>query len=405
MIKVTIPKGPSSNARCWRNWSLRRFGSSGSRPNVSLGQSFPASIGNWSVPPRTRSRRCVAGRQGRQHAVASHLENIRRLQAALDKQFRLPKPVEFPKLLQSVERDVASAILVRHRKVEADLRETMKAMSTPWLNMQHEIRSLTGLAGLNKLGQILKRETTFEIAPAKHVRSLLGDWRNKIDWPAEIFTDPVARSDFYLDRGLEPALTDFPAEAFHEVLSIAGIKGSPRPAIDADNRTLDLHQDEEEAGFERNNTAHDRLQRFETRMRQFISEEMERSGGQNWVENRIPPEIVEKWKDKQSIALDKGERPRPLIAYADFTDYERIILNKQNWPVFAPFFRRQTSVQESLQRLYPIRICTMHARFITQDDELYLRAETQRLSLAMEQRARTEGEWNHTNECSGENKA
>ena len=57
---------------------------------------------------------------------------------------------------------------------------------------------------------------------------------------------------------------------------------------------------------------------------------------------------------------------------------------KDNWQrVFAPTFRRQTLVQESLQRLYPIRRCTMHARIITQDDELYLYTETKRLLAVM----------------------
>ena len=334
-------------------------------------------------------RRSIARDSAR--ALLSPLENIRLFGAEFHKQFRLPKPVEFPKLLQSIEMDAASGLVAQHRKLEASLADLMKAMSTPWLNTQHEIRSLTGIAGLNKLGQILQTAPTFEIAAAKRVRSLLGDWRKKIDWPAEIFTDRLARSDFYVELGLQPALTEFPAEAFHEALTIAGIKGSQPPLTDPFNRAHDRHEDEKEAKFERNNAAHDRLQRFETQVRQFIGEQMECAFGENWIEDRIPPEIVKEWKNKQKAARNKGEPPQPLIAYADFTDYERIILNKKYWPVFVPFFRRKTSVQESLQRLHPIRVCTMHARFITQEDELYLLAETQRLSLAMDQSTRPEG--------------
>jgi hypothetical protein len=36
-------------------------------------------------------------------------------------------------------------------------------------------------------------------------------------------------------------------------------------------------------------------------------------------------------------------------------------------------------VIKSLQRLYPIRLDTMHARLVTQDDELFLRVEVRRL--------------------------
>ena len=163
------------------------------------------------------------------------------------------------------------------------------------------------------------------------------------------------------------------------------------PLSDPHKRAHDQHEDEHETKFERNNTAHNCLQRFETQMRQFISEQLEYNIGENWLEDRIPPDIVKEWKYKQKTARDKGEPPQPLIEYADFTDYQRIIENKNNWnDVFLRFFLRKTSVQESLQRLYPIRVCTMHARFITQDDELYLWAETRRLSLAMEQSKRPE---------------
>ena len=68
------------------------------------------------------------------------------------------------------------------------------------------------------------------------------------------------------------------------------------------------------------------------------------------------------------------------IAYADFTDYERVICRSDNWrEIFTTFFDRPESVRESFQRLYPIRLDTMHARPITQDDELLLYVETQRL--------------------------
>ena len=57
---------------------------------------------------------------------------------------------------------------------------------------------------------------------------------------------------------------------------------------------------------------------------------------------------------------------------------------KDNWQkVFEPIFGRAAFVQETFQRIYPIRICTMHARLITQDDELYLYVETKRILAAI----------------------
>ena len=87
---------------------------------------------------------------------------------------------------------------------------------------------------------------------------------------------------------------------------------------------------------------------------------------------------------KQDKAREHGVEVRPLLEYADFTDYEIIIVRKDNWTnVFKPVFRRKESVAESLRRLYPIRLSTMHARLLSLDDELYLRAEVTRVLKAI----------------------
>lgn len=166
---------------------------------------------------------------------------------------------------------------------------------------------------------------------------------------------------------------------------IAGL-ASPPPAI-VDLYDRDIHapdEDEEESGFARTNSAHDRLQRLETHMHQFIHKKMSEAFGEDWIKHRAPDEIRKAWLEKKQKARNNGEREFPLIAYADFTDYVQIITRNDNWKeVFKPVFRRKESVQESFQRLYPIRICTMHARIITQDDELYLYVEMKRLLNAI----------------------
>jgi hypothetical protein len=150
-----------------------------------------------------------------------------------------------------------------------------------------------------------------------------------------------------------------------------------RPADDGD-------EDEEEAGFERTNDAHDRLQRFESQLRRFIDKQMRAAFGENWIKHRVPGDMRQRWIDKKQKAGEAREREWPLIAYADFADYVPIITRKDNWEeVFKPVFGRADSVMESFQRLYPIRISTMHARLITQDDELYLFVETKRILTAI----------------------
>ena len=110
---------------------------------------------------------------------------------------------------------------------------------------------------------------------------------------------------------------------------------------------------------------------------------MTRAVGEDWVKRRLPNGMYEEWKEKHRKAREAGASERPLIAYADFTDYMRVICRRDNWrDVFAIFFGREESVRESFQRLYPIRLDTMHARVITQDDELLLYVETRRLGLS-----------------------
>jgi hypothetical protein len=106
--------------------------------------------------------------------------------------------------------------------------------------------------------------------------------------------------------------------------------------------------------------------------------------GANWVKQRTPAGMMDAWIEKRATALAKGEIEQPLIFYADFSDYIKIIERKDNWKeVFKPIFGRSEDVRESFVRLAPIRIVTMHARLITLDDELLLHVETTRITRAL----------------------
>src|SRR5262245_38327527 len=170
-------------------------------------------------------------------------------------------------------------------------------------------------------------------------------------------------------------LTDFPAPAFNESMSLAGLQEVSVSGVE-EYGLSETENEEERQGFARTNAAHDRLQRFETELRRFIDQQMTAAFGTDWTRQRVPGPILTSWREKKQKAMASGEKEWPLLAYADFTDYVPIITRKDNWAeVFKPIFRRSECVRESFQRLYPIRICTMHARIITQDDELYLQVE------------------------------
>ena len=94
--------------------------------------------------------------------------------------------------------------------------------------------------------------------------------------------------------------------------------------------------------------------------------------------------MTEKPRETQAelhvVELKEKVNNSSLMKHPDFTDYVRVICKKDNWRnVFAPFFGREPSVRESFQRLYPVRLDTMHARPVTQSDELLLYVETRHL--------------------------
>jgi hypothetical protein len=106
--------------------------------------------------------------------------------------------------------------------------------------------------------------------------------------------------------------------------------------------------------------------------------------GDKWMKQQIPKVMLDNWQDKREAALNAGEPERPLIDYADFTDYKSIVERGDNWrEAFKVIFERPEDVRESLQRLQPVCVATMHARFITRDDEMMLIVETKRLQKAM----------------------
>lgn len=316
--------------------------------------------------------------------LGTEFQQMQDMVAQAQSHFRLPEIAETARLLREFETSGTARLIEQMRREQSTIQQAMEAMRTPWLDMENRLASITGFVEMQGIGQALRTMPAFDTKLADMLRIDLGDWREKITWPEAIFTDALARTEFYGVRGLDPDLTNFPALAFDQSITIAGIKRRPPPLIAPYDYEPKGEEDEEEAGLARTNDAHDRLQRFESQMRKFIDAQMTAAFGENWIRQKVHGDTRRQWQEKKQKAMDSGEPERPLIAYADFTDYETIIVRNDNWQaVFEPVFGRKTLVQESLQRLYPVRVCTMHARIITQDDELYLHAETTRLLKAI----------------------
>jgi len=300
-----------------------------------------------------------------------------------DAMFRLPRAFEATRLLASYQVGAVAVFAQQHAKDALDRQRFLEAITTPWINSAEAARSASAILELQGIGNALRTVKGFDLGLTTALRQDLGDWRDKITFLESALIDPVARTDFYVTRGFNTALTDFPEAAYHQTLDLAGLDGDRlnlelygsvvRPSVDTN----------EEAGLQRTNKCHDWLQRFERRLRQFINDTMTAQYGSTWPKKRLDQKLYEKWEDKKQRAESSGTI-LAFIEVADFTDYETIICKQDHWrEVFESRFKRKESVRESFQRLQPIRLATMHARIITKEDELYLYAEVVRLLSAI----------------------
>lgn len=302
----------------------------------------------------------------------------------IEARFRLPEVPEILSLLTEIRAyPVPDGVAALFKESDAirDLQKTMADIHTPWLDIDEKVRSMTGFVELQSIGRALENIPTFDDSLVAALRFDLGDWRDSISWKSAIFEDWEARSDLYESLGFNKALTDFPAPAFEQGLDIAGLRREPPTLVTLYGTPVPAKKEELEEGMVRPHAAFDWLFNFETELRAFIDRKMTEAFGADWAKHRLPNGLYDQWQEKK--AVETGGPEMPLISYADFTDYERIICKSDNWRVvFRGFFGKPESVRESLQRLYPIRVCTMHARPITKEDELLLFVEVKRLGKA-----------------------
>jgi len=332
----------------------------------------------------------LAQRECMSAVVAAELEKqqqeTRDLLKSHEAMFSLPQASEATRLLASYQVGAVAEFAQQHAKDMLDRQRFLGAITTPWVNSVKSVRSVSAILELQGIGNALRTINGFDLGLTAALRLDLGDWRDKITFPESVFIDPVARTDFYITRGFNTALTDFPEAAFHQTLDVAGLDGETldfdlnghfvRPSADS----------KEESGLQRTNKCHDRLQRFERRLRQFIDDEMTAQYGSDWPKKQLAPKLYEDWEFKKQRAETNGNT-LTFIEVADFTDYETIICKQDHWrEIFETKFKKKESVRESLQRLQPIRLAAMHARIVTKEDELYLIAETVRLISAIHYR-------------------
>lgn len=292
--------------------------------------------------------------------------------------FRLPAEIEINGFLKSYQS--ATAATNQYFDNTRKISEAMRAMDFPWVRNEEAFKSFDAFTRLQGIGSALQTGTGFDDQVTAFLRNSFGDWRDTINWPENLIEAP-ARTDFYIGQGYDSSLADFPETAFHKGLTLAGFD-DPLSALDTDEKSEG--NDHEEEGIQRTNRCHLHLSRFERRIQRFINDAMTAQYGPDWPKIRLPQNMLESWIYKIEQAGKHGRR-LTYIEAADFTDYLQIIVMKEHWNlIFSPIFKRKESITESFQRLYPIRITTMHAGLVTQDDVLFMAAEIRRITSALQ---------------------
>lgn len=279
---------------------------------------------------------------------------------------------------------------------QKDLLSSLSALQPSWPNASIGLASIEGMTGLMSLHNAVATNP-FGDAARDALQSLLGTW-DMSRLTDSILLEPEARTKFYLDQGFDARLTAFPSPAFSDALFQSGLLRpdlfSPVfPRAEMGYRPLKEKDQESEENLKTDDEkdlkaillrAYDIISNLEIRLREFLMAAMEEVFGKGWMKQRVPGEIYKQWKEKRDTAVSKGEKEQPILWYADFTDYERIITRKDNWKdTFEGKFINMMDLQVSFQRLYPIRNCTMHTRPLTKEDYVLLTVEAQRILRAI----------------------
>jgi hypothetical protein len=279
---------------------------------------------------------------------------------------------------------------------QRDVLSSIAALQPVWPSPSVALDSIEGMTGLMSLRNAVVTNP-FGVLERDALRSLLGTWDTSKQTISYLF-EADARTKFYLEQGFDARLTAFPDSAYNDALFQSGLLRPdlfspvfPRAELgyyplEEDKREVsdDPEVQEERELKARLLKAYDIISNLEIRLREFLIEVMESVFGQSWAKQRVPGEIYKQWKEKRDSAVSKGEKEQPILWYADFTDYERIITRGDNWKdTFETKFMNMIDVQVSFQRLYPIRNSTMHTRPLTKEDFLLLSVEAHRILRAI----------------------
>ncbi len=119
------------------------------------------------------------------------------------------------------------------------------------------------------------------------------------------------------------------------------------------------------------------LKELEEKLRSFVSDRVEARFGKEWWKGTDMSFLADRWNERRIMndrtnADKKRSTTEPLINYASFSDYRRIINNPFAWDAFEEYFPDRGWIIQRLKELDPIRNAIMHHTPLEEDDYIRL---------------------------------
>jgi hypothetical protein len=306
--------------------------------------------------------------------VPSSIKLLQERASSFEQQFRLINQQDFARLAELTKVTIPQWAN-EFAMAGVNFQRQLESIRAPFIQIQDSLKSLRGFSELSAIGVAVNIAGPFDTRLVDNLRRDLGDWRDTEVDATDLLDDPEGRVAVYEEHGFNAELADFPAEGFENALTVTGID------LGAVSQVLAPPPADMVPAF--NIHGYQWLFVLERELRAFILKCLMEASGGNW-ESRLPPKMRDKWQEKKTKALSEGEAEQPLINYADFTDYNDIILGAANWrDCFKGTFKREEAVREGFNRLRPVRLITAHMRVMTNEEWLILNLEVRRLLRAI----------------------
>ena len=324
-------------------------------------------------PPAVKTAREALVRLEDPPAVKTVREALARLALEINRVI-VPTPTVLQVLSRSVARTVPP-LQDRFASIEEwhlSIGKRMAGIGAPWAIAEHLDVAGAGFARIARLHDLSTGTTPFDPQVVEIFDEELGQ-----PVPFDVVVKSKDRDMTAIDAGLNPEVVAFPRRAYPEVLFSAGfeirIETAPSVVSDGGDSSGVL------------NAQYKTLFReIENRLRMVVEAELKALVGHRWYRQRVPSEMLKRWKKRKNEDHQRRGDSYPIVYYADFMDLPQVICQRDNWrDVFERYFLSKDDLQVSLRRLNPVRNALAHNRPLVRSDQLILFSEGSRILTAL----------------------